>query len=725
VTLEGALERFTFRNPDTGFAVCRFVPDRGAGPITIVGHLAQLAEGQQLEIEGVERTHARFGTQIEVTRFTSVLPSTVDGIVAYLSSHLVKGIGPATAQRIVDAFGADTLRIVESEPERLREVKGLGRKRIDELVTAVRSQKDVQDLMVFLRTHGLGQGLANRIARRYGKGAAALVMADPYRLADEVLGIGFKTADRIAASLGIQATAPERIRGGLLHVLGQAAKEGHCFLPEPVLLQRTAALLQCDEAVIGVEIAELAIQHRIAREHPPGPRALVENAPLSVYPVALHAAERGVADALDRLVAAPTRPLPIDVDRALAWFETQSGMRLPTGQREALQWAFRSNVSVITGGPGVGKTTIVRALAEILAQKSMTLRLAAPTGRAAKRLEESTQRAASTIHRLLEYQAGVHRFQRDATTPLDGDMLVVDEASMLDVQLAYYLLRAVPLGMRVVFVGDVHQLPAVGPGHVLGDVIASGRVPVTPLTEIFRQQEGSAIVAAAHAVLRGEEPTSSGEGGDFFVVDGKSPAHTRALVRELVVHRIPKRFGMDPRRDIQVLCPMYRGDAGADAINRDLQDVLNPGAQELERGGKRFRVGDRVMQVRNDYEQDVFNGDVGRILDLDRANARARLRFGEREIDVPFTELDQVVPAYAISVHRSQGSEYPAVVMPLASDHFLMLRRNLLYTAITRGRRLVVLVGSRKAMATAIRNTDEADRFTNLTQRLRERLRDH
>ncbi|MBI5850361.1 MAG: ATP-dependent RecD-like DNA helicase [Planctomycetes bacterium] len=708
--LEGTVERFSFRSAETGFAVARFAPDDGGPPISIVGQLAQIAEGQHVRVSGTRRAHAKFGPQLEVEVCEAALPQSPAGIVSYLSSSLVKGVGPATAERIVAAFGADTLRVIEEDPERLREVKGLGRKRIAELVTAVRSQRDVQEVMVFLRTHGLGQALAVRIVKRFGRNASALIQADPYRLADEVVGIGFKTADQLASRLGIEKEAPARIDAGLLHVLGLAAREGHAFLRDDDIAARTAALLAIDETPIRARLPELERQGRVVKER-------IGDAD-AIYPIALRAAERGVADAIQSLLRVPGMTTRVAVDRAVEDFTAESGFAMPDAQREAVARAFASPFSVITGGPGVGKTTIVRAIAATCERSGLLLLLAAPTGRAAKRLSESTGCIASTIHRLLEWQAGINRFQRDAEHRLEGDVLVVDECSMLDVQLAYHLFRAVPPGMRVVLVGDVDQLPSIGPGRVLADLIDCDRIPVTRLSTIFRQGAGSRIVRAAHAVLAGELPQSGGEGDDFFFVEAKSAAHAKELVLELVTTRIPRRFGLDPLADVQVLCPMYRGDAGADALNVELQARLNPRGDELQRGSKLFRVGDKVLQVKNDYDLDVFNGDVGRVIAVDRADSLLRVRFDEREVEYPFADLDQLVPAYAITVHRAQGSEYPAVIVPLLTEHYVMLRRNLFYTAITRGRQLVVVVGVRKALELAVRTSGEVARNSGLAERL-------
>jgi exodeoxyribonuclease V alpha subunit len=723
VELRGRIDRFTFRNPDTGWAVVKLLDEVSGSTVVAVGPMAQLAEGQTLKITGKRIEHPRFGPQVQVATFEPLAPSTMEGIEAYLASGLVKGIGPATARKMVAAFGVDTLRIIEEEPERLRRIRGLGPRKIQDLSEAISAQKDVQNVLVFLRGHGLGAALAARIVKRYGAKASALIQANPYRLADEVLGIGFRTADRLAHQLGMALDAPERLEAALEFCLGQAAKEGHSYLPEAMLVHRTAELLGCTPTALEPRLIDLARANRIVRQLPPGPVLLHDDPQPIVYPSQLALAEDGIARALHRLATRNGASLPIRAGPAVEWFEQTSGMRLPQGQKEALHRALGEPVSVITGGPGVGKTTIVRALARILAQKRLRLLLAAPTGRAARRLEESAGFPASTIHRLLEFTPGTGTFARNAENPLEGDLLVVDEASMLDLPLAYSLVRAIPASMAVVLVGDRNQLPSVGPGNVLADILLSGRVASTALTEVFRQKRGSDIVHVAHRLLQGQVPTSSRDGGDFFVAEADSARQTQALVLELVCRRIPQRFGLDPLRDIQVLCPMYRGEAGADALNRELQNLLNPQQIEVERGGRRFRVGDKVMQCRNDYERELWNGDVGVVTHLDKAAAKAHVRFPDREHTFRFEELGDLLPAYAISVHRSQGSEYPAVVIPVVADHFLMLRRSVLYTAITRGRNLVVLVGSRKALELAVKNADDGHRFSGLKERLQDLAR--
>lgn len=714
VTLDGTLERITFRGEDY-FTVARFLPDAGE-PITIVGKLVEINEGTPITVVGHWVIDRKYGRQLRVSFAHPRTPKTVIGIERFLGSGLIPGIGPSFAKRIVEKFGKDTLDVIENEPHRLTEVPGIGTQRARQLAEAVAAQRHVQEVMVFLQGHGITMAAAARIVKRYGKDAINVVRTNPYRLAREVWGIGFRTADSIADKLGIARDANERLEAGLLYALETSVDDGHMHLPDDELVAAAAELLQIGADKLPPRLGALEAQGLVVRE------VLGNRGPCSALPDQ-HAAEVESAHILAELASSPARSFPLDIGAAIHAFESVTGLELAAQQRQAIEAALRDRCVVITGGPGVGKTTIVKAIVHLARLGHRRVSLAAPTGRAAKRLSEATGAEAMTIHRLLEFQPHEGGFQRDRKNPLEADLLVVDEASMIDAQLFRALLVALRPGAQLVLVGDIDQLPSVGAGAVLADVIDSGAATVIRLTEIFRQAAASKIVVSAHRINRGELPELETTGGrsDFYFISREDPEAARATIVELVAERIPARFGFDAIGDVQVLTPMHRGELGTAAINRALQERLNPpgGGAELVRGERVFRPRDKVMQLRNDYDRNVFNGDIGVIEEIDRDSGTLRVDFDGRSAIYERTELDQLVHAYAVSVHKSQGSEYPAVVIPLVTQHFMMLQRSLLYTAVTRGKKLVVIVGTRRAVQLAVNNVDAKRRYTWLAERVR------
>jgi len=718
VTLDGTLERITFRG-DEYYTFARFTPDNAA-PITIVGKLVEINEGMSITVHGQWVEDRKYGRQFKVSFAHPRTPKTVVGIEKFLGSGLIKGVGPALAKRIVEKFGKDTLDIIDKKPDRLTEVIGIGNAKAKQLADAIAAQKHIQDVMVFLQGHGVTIASAARIVRRYGKDAINVVRANPYRLAHEVWGIGFRTADTIAEKLGMARDAPERLEAGLLHALETSAEDGHMHLPDDELIAAAAELLAIDAAKLSPRLAALEDRKLVVRE------VLGHRGACTALPD-LYAAEAESAALLAELAASPARTFPLDIGAAIHAFESVTGLELARQQRQAVEAALRDRCVVITGGPGVGKTTIVKAIVHLARLGHRKVSLAAPTGRAAKRLGEATAAEAMTIHRLLEFQPHEGGFQRNRENPLEADLLVIDEASMVDALLFHSVLAALRPGAQLVLVGDVDQLPSVGAGAVLADVIDSGAATVIRLTEIFRQAAASKIVVSAHRINHGELPDlDSAPGGtgsatsDFYFISREEPEAARATIVELVAERIPARFGFDAITDIQVLTPMHRGDLGTAAINRALQERLNASSgTELVRGERVFRPRDKVMQLRNDYDRNVFNGDIGVIEAIDTDSGTLRVDFDGRNVTYERAELDQLVHAYAVSVHKSQGSEYPAVVIPLVTQHFMMLQRSLLYTAVTRGKKLVVLVGSKRAVQLAVRNADAKKRYTWLAERVR------
>jgi exodeoxyribonuclease V alpha subunit len=781
ITLKGAVERITFSNPENGYTVARFQVDGRFGLVTVVGPLAEVHPGARLKLFGRWKTHPKYGKQFEIERYVEQVPATVQGIKRYLGSGLVKGIGPVMAKRIAEKFGTYTLEVIEKDIGRLVEVEGIGPKRVRMIAKAWQSQKQIKEIMLFLQSHQVSTTLAVKIYKSYGDRAISVVKNEPYRLAQDIFGIGFLTADKIARTIGIEADAPQRIAAGLEYTLNQLADQGHVFAPREHLVQAAVKILAVRPEQVEAQIETLRQEDRIKIESlviadpaerpqlsassspstpqpptpdpqspipnsqslPSAPQSLIPNlqSPVSnsqspipnppleaVYLPPFYYAEVGVARRIRKMQAAKTSLLApfagVDWEKAFAWLSTvqKEGIVLAEGQRQAAQMALSHKVTILTGGPGTGKTSTVRAILDLVRAKGKEVLLAAPTGRAAKRLAESTGHEAKTIHRLLEVSPSEgFRFQRNQDNPLACDLLILDECSMVDVVLMNSLLKAVHPTSHLLLVGDADQLPSVGAGNVLRDLIDSKVVPVTQLEVIFRQAADSTIITNAHRINRGDVPVFLKHKQDFFFFGCTDPDRAAALIVDIVARRIPTKFGI-PADEIQVLSPMHRGVTGVRSLNEKLQARLNSlkyDQPEYRSGSRLLRVGDRVMQLRNNYDKDVFNGDMGRISTIDLENGELQVKIEDRLVTYEFSDLDEITLAYAASVHKSQGSEYPVVVMPVLTQHYVMLQRNLLYTAITRAKKMVVLVGTHKAMAIAVKNNKIADRWSALQTRLR------
>lgn len=710
--LSGLIERVTFHSEETGFAVLRVKVEGRQDLVTVVGSLPTVAEGEWITAEGRWERDREHGMQLKADFMKCSEPTSREGIEKYLGSGLIKGIGPVYAKKLVGKFGEEIFDIIDHHSSRLEEIEGIGSGRRKKIKEAWAEQKVIREIMVFLHSHGVGTSRATRIYKTYGENAISTVRSNPYLLARDINGIGFKTADQVAQKLGIPLDSIIRARGGLVHTLSEATTSGHCALPREALLENTAKALEVNQSVIEEALARLAVDGEIVEEEIAGE--------ILVFLPKLRTAEQGIAEKIKKLARSPAGYPEIDVDKAIEWCEKKTGKTLAESQRSAVRETLNQRLSIITGGPGVGKTTLVNTLLLILRAKKVQCLLCAPTGRAAKRLSETTGLEAKTIHRLLEFKGG--GFTRNEDLPLECDLLVVDETSMVDVSLMHNLLKALPPQAHLLLVGDVDQLPSVGPGAVLASLIESQVVAVTRLTEIFRQAAESHIITNAHRINAGRMPEEGPKDSDFHFIERDEAEAIQHVVVQMAKERIPAKLDCHPIRDIQILCPMNRGSLGARAMNELLQNALNPlrpGEVPIERFGWQFRLRDKVIQTHNNYDKEVFNGDIGQIAAIDPGERELIIRFEGRDVVYDFNELDEISLAYAVTIHKSQGSEFPAVVIPIAMQQYMLLQRNLIYTGVTRGKKLVVLVGEKKALGSAVHNFRTTPRYSGLLQRLR------
>ncbi len=721
--LEGQIERVTYTNEENGFTIAKLNVYGRPDLVTVVGNLIAPTPGEVVKLKGEWTHHARFGEQFKIVQYETAVPATVYGIQKYLGSGLIKGIGPIMAQRIVKKFGKHTLDIIEKDIEELAQVAGIGTKRVEMIRKAWEDQKEIRDVMLFLHGHGVSSGYATKIFKQYGSRSIQVVKENPYRLATDIFGIGFVTADQIAEKLGFDRNSQLRAEAGILYVLNRLADEGHVYFPYESLLKKSGEALEVQPERIVKALAAIAAENRVVIEEiHDAADGFTEDK--GVYLAKLHVSETGIARQLKALLRAPKSIRAIDADKAVLWVQQRLSISLAKEQARAIKGAAENKALVITGGPGTGKTTIINAILTIFSRLNVRILLAAPTGRAAKRMSEITGRESKTIHRMLEYSIQKGGFQKNDESPLDCDLLVVDEASMIDTVLMYHLLRAVPPEATFILVGDVNQLPSVGAGNVLGDIIGSGSVPVVELREIFRQAKESRIVVNAHKINSGLLPSlkpSKDRLDDFYFIEREDPEEVLKEIIRLTKERVPAKFGLDPVDDIQVLTPMHKGIVGAGNLNIELQKALNPAGDGVTKGNRDLRVHDKVMQIKNNYDKEVFNGDMGRITRVDPELREVLISFDGRAIPYDFNDLDEIVLAYAVSVHKSQGSEYPAIIIPVLTQHYMLLQRNLIYTAVTRGRKLVILIGTRKALAIGVKNDKTRKRYTSLGQRLRSR----
>lgn len=718
LTLEGHLEHIIYHNKETHYSVAKIITGPSQNPVTIVGYMAGVSPGETLKIRGKWETHPKYGQQFKFQSYDVTLPATIDGIRKYLESGMIKGIGPSMAGRLVGAFGAQTFDVIEKKPERLLEVEGIGATKATIICNAWRDHHAIRGLMQFLQEMGVKTSYSAKIYKEYGLDAVELLREDPYQLANDFPGIGFLIADTIAQNLGLAKEEPGRIRTGIIHMILQITEDGHTFAEEENLVVRCENLFQIDRYAIQNAIEELVHSKRIVAEPLKN-----DTQTQAIYLIELHLAETGLANRLKALLSVPIAPVKIDPDRILTEVQKKLAINLSAEQLHVLDKVFSHRISIITGGPGTGKTTLLRSISTIFEALGKKVQLAAPTGRAARRLADVTRRRARTIHRLLGYNFINGQFVRNQDNPLEADAVIVDEASMVDTELMYDLLKAVPTSATLVLVGDVFQLPSVGPGNVLADMIRSERIPVFYLNTIFRQETESPIVINAHRIRRGEfpeyKPVENIDGlSDFYFLEESNPEHVVSKIVQLCSDDIPRRFKFDPLRDVQVLTPMHKGVVGTINLNHVLQEILNSNPVLIETVGGAFKTGDKVMHLKNNYQKDVYNGDIGTIRQIDKRSGELTVDYYGRTVTYAHSEADEISMAYAISVHKSQGSEYPAVIVPMMTQHFALLQRNLLYTAITRGKNLVILIGTRKALSIALQNDNPQKRLSRLADRL-------
>ncbi len=718
IEIQGQLEKITYVNEENGYTIAKIKVKGHRELVTIAGNLFSVNPGEVLKLKGIWYNHPKYGEQIKVTSYESVIPATAKGIERYLGSGLIKGIGPVMAKRIVAQFGVETLDVIENSIPRLKEVDGIGDKRIRMIQNAWAEQKEIKEVMLFLQGYGVSSSYATKIFKQYGQKSIRVVKENPYQLATDIFGIGFITADKIAQNIGIAKDSQIRAEAGILYVLKQLSNDGHVYYPYELLIEECKKVLNLERDVIVKAFGKIASEKKIVIEDI-NAEEIKENK--AVYLTEFYISEVGISNSLKKLLNVKKTLRSFDIEKALEWVQKELGIILAENQIKAVKESINQKVMVITGGPGTGKTTIINSIIRIYRKLGRRVLLAAPTGRAAKRMAEATGHEAKTIHRLLEFSFQEGGFKRNERNPLEADLLVIEETSMVDTSLMHHLLKAVPVTTTLILVGDVDQLPSVGPGNVLKDIIESGVIPTVKLNEIFRQSRESLIIINAHKVNNGEMPIltyNKARLQDFYFFQIEEPEKILEKIISLCKEKIPEKFKFDPIKDIQVLTAMHKGIIGTSNLNMELQNVLNPSTDELSRGSKVFKPGDKVMQIINNYNKDVYNGDIGVITRINKEDHEIKVDYEGKVVSYDYSDLDEFVLAYSVSVHKSQGSEYPVVVMPIHTQHYMLLQRNLLYTAITRGKRLVVIIGTKKAMAIAIRNNKTQKRYTYLKNRL-------